>query len=341
MAGKDGTFTLENRQGARMAVGVQGAAILELWMPDRDGHLEDVVLGLASPEAYATENHAYLACPVGRTAGRTFPVEIELDGRIFSLTANEGPKHLHGGYGGLHTRTWAGTPGEAGDGPFIELRTRLADGEDGYPGNLDVTLMYTLTHEGVLRVECRAETDAPTLFNPAHHAYFNPGGHASGPISRQHLRIFSDAYVTFDDGLVPLAATAPVEGTPYDFRSAHPIGDTIRPGQQGIDCAFVLKEVDSETMVPAAEIYDPVSGRRLHVSTNQNTVQVFTADNLHAGIRAKDGAAYGPQHALCVETQNFANGIHLPGRPASVLRPGEPFYHRTDYAFSAQKAEPA
>lgn len=333
---EDGSFTLEARDGARMQVAPFGAIVTKLLVPDRQGRLADVVLGLASPRDYETTNETFFGCPVGRTAGRTYPTRVEIDGAAYKLTANEGLNNLHGGFAGLQLRRWTGSFSDGPDGASVSLHTRMEDGEDGYPGTLDVYLVYTLTPDNVFRVEYRAETDRPTLFNPTHHGYFNLGGHASGHVGGHHLRLFAEAYVPTDEKMVPLGKSAPVEGTPYDFRTMHPLSDNIAPGEQGIDVAFVLKKETSEAMVPAAELWHPETGRVLRVFTNQNSMQVFTADNLHPGIAAKDGAKYGAQHAVCLETQNFANGIHLPDRPSSILRPGDVIHHRTDYAFSVR-----
>lgn len=330
-------YTLTHPDGRSVAVLNWGAVVTSLRVPDGDGHLRDVVLGLASCEEYVSNNPFYLGTAVGRTAGRIFPARLTIGPRDFLLTQNEGDKHLHGGICGLHNMLWhSAIPDPAR--PAVRLETELPDGLEGYPGNVRVSFLCEWTEAGALHMEYRATTDLPTLFNPTRHDYFNLGGHQSGEIGSHVVRLSQSRYLPVDELFVENLPPRGVEGTVIDFRKPKPLGsplEMMEPRLRGINYGFLNEGLSADE--PAAEIFHPESGIRLRFFTNQRCLQFYTGNFLDDTIPAKEGARYDRHHGFCLEAQNFANGINTPEWAGDcLLRPGEESIHSSTYHFDIQ-----
>lgn len=342
--GRDASlYILRNRNGLEARVTDFGANLVEMWVPDRDGTMADVVLGFDSLAGYL-DNGPNFGSTVGRVANRIAFGRFDLDGRTYQLATNNGPHHLHGGLRGFNKVLWQATPAEGEDGPSLTLRYTSPDGEEGYPGTLSTTVVYTLMHDDELRVEMSATTDAPTLVNLAHHSYWNLAGHDSGNVREHTLQIHAARYTPGDEGLIPTGAIEPVAGTPFDFTSLRRLGDSLdalaswrdrEPG--GFDENLVVDGEPGE-LRPVATLRDPASGRSLELLANQPGVQLYTA-NFLAGTPGKGGAVYERHQAVCLETQVFPDAVHHlgePGWPSPVLRPGERYYHLMVHRFRAR-----
>jgi aldose 1-epimerase len=330
-------YTLKNSRGFVMKVATYGATITELHVPDRSGALADVVLGFDRLEDYVA-NSPYFGATVGRVANRIRNAKFELAGKAYALTANNAPHHLHGGAKGFDKAVWSATTAETPAGPQIRLTHVSKDGEEGYPGTVTASTVYTLTNEGELRVEMEATTDAPTLVNLAHHTYWNLGGHASGSILEHELTLFADRY-TPGDPMVPTGALKAVEKTPFDFRSPKPIGKTLlavgaKPA--GFDHNFVVNG-DPNAMRPAARLREPKSGRVMTIEANQPGIQFYSGNFLDGTKPGKAGVAYGQHAGLCLETQKFPNAVNVPAwKPQVVLEPGQTYRHVMVHRFGTE-----
>ncbi|RPK85349.1 MULTISPECIES: aldose epimerase family protein [Streptomyces] len=310
-------WTLE-RDGVRVRVLTYGAIVQSVEAPGRDGSRDPVALGLPEVAGYEEFPAPYFGAVVGRYANRIGGASFVLDGRTHRLTANEGGTHLHGGARGFDKRVWdaAAVP----DGVRLSLVSE--DGEEGYPGRLDFSVTYTLGPGGALRIDYRAVTDAPTVLNPTSHLYWNLAGADSGSALGQQLRIAAGHITPVDAASVPTGAFAPVAGTRFDFRGTRAVG-------AGYDHNFVLDEGAGAAEGVAAELYDAWSGRVLTVTTTEPGLQLYTADHF-------DGRPFGPCAGIALETQHFPDSPNRPEFPSTVLRPGEEFVSRTEYAFSVR-----
>lgn len=314
-----------------------GAVLRGLWVPDAAGRAADVVLGYDTMEAYERDRF-YLGAAVGRVAGRTGGAAFTLDGRRYALPANDGANHLHGGPRGLHTAVWRAEPFEEGDTVGLVLSHTSPDGDDGYPGTLDVSLTYALSPDGVLALEFRAETDRATPVSLTHHAYFNLGGDASDDVLGHALTLHASAFTPVDASLLPTGEIAPVAWTPLDFRTPRPIGARIGAdhGQMrigaGYDHFFVL-DGEAGTLRPAAHLHDPASGRSMEMWTTEPGLQLYSGNFLDGSIPGKGGRRHGRRAGVCLETQRFPNAVNRPEFPTSVLRPGETRVSRTELRF--------
>ncbi|EEF24768.1 aldose-1-epimerase, putative [Ricinus communis] len=311
-----------------------GGTLLSLRVPDRDGRLADVVLGFDSLAPYLGE-HPYLGGIIGRYANRIAGGSFSLDGRIYQLTQNEGPNHLHGGTLGFHRQLWRALPQKTRNADQLVLHYLSRDGEEGYPGDLHVEVIYTLTARNELRVDYHAQVDRPTIINLTHHAYFNLGG---GDTILDHvLTLTADRYLPVDGLLIPTGELAPVADTPMDFRTPTPIGSRIHEqdaqllrASGGYDHCWAL---NSDTGILAAELYDSFSGRKLHVYTTQPGVQFYSGNFFDGSVVGKEGHAYGKYAGLCLEPQHFPDSPNQPDFPSTVLGPHDFYQHSTIYAF--------
>ncbi|MYQ79215.1 MULTISPECIES: aldose epimerase family protein [unclassified Streptomyces] len=312
----DGTavhrWTLE-RGGTRVRVLTYGGIVQSAEVPDRDGVRDGIALGLPDLASYQEYAGPHFGALVGRYANRIGGASFELDGRTHHLTRNEGRNHLHGGAYGFGKRVWDARAVPDG----VELSLVSADGEEGFPGRVELTAAYTLDEDGALRIAYRAVTDAPTVLNLTNHTYWNLAGADSGSALGQRLRIAAGAVTPVDAESLPTGEFLPVEGTRFDFREPRPVSKEY-------DHNFVLDGTD-----PAAELYDEGSGRVLTVTTTEPGLQLYTADHF-------DGRPFGPYAGIALETQHFPDSPNRPEFPSTVLRPGEEFTSTTVYGFSVR-----
>jgi len=328
-------YVLTNDRGMRVQVITYGGIITALHIPDRHGGLGDVVLGYDTFDGYLAKN-PYFGCITGRFANRIAGGRFTLDGTTYQLAINHEPNHLHGGQVGFDKRVWQAAV-EEGDGAVsLALAYLSKDGEENYPGNLLVTVTYTLMSENTLRISYRASTDQPTILNLTNHTYFNLAG--SGTILDHEIMINADHFTPIDEAMIPTGELRPVAGTPFDFRQPRRIGAHIdEPDEQlqragGYDHNFVLNGTPGELRL-AARLYDPSSGRVLEVSTTEPGMQLYTGNFLDGTIVGKGGVTYARRAGLCLETQHFPDSPNHPHFPSTVLRPGEEFHSVTVFAF--------
>jgi aldose 1-epimerase len=336
-------YTLTNAAGMTACVTNYGAILQSVSLPDREGRLIDVALGFDTFDGYLGV-HPYFGAIVGRCANRIAGGRFVLDGKAYTLEKNNGPNHLHGGLRGFDKHLWEVTRAGQGLGDvFVKMIYTSRDGEEGYPGNLEVAVTYTLTHDNKVRIEIQGGTDAPTIVNLTNHAYWNLAGHASGSILDHVATLYADYYTPTDAARIPTGEIAPVAGTPFDFTVGKPVGRDLAalprlseddPG--GYDHNFLIRDADG-TIKPVAEVHAPRSGLTMSVHTNQPGVQFYTGNFLKGAFPGKGGAVYGKHAGLCLETQKYPDAINKQGNPqwpSVILRPGEPYYHEVQYAFS-------
>jgi aldose 1-epimerase len=329
-------YTLRNRHGSWLRVIEYGAILTELHVPDRAGQLGDIVLGFDRLEDYVQRN-PFFGATVGRVANRIANARFELEGKAVALAANSGPRHLHGGKKGWDKVLWRAEPLSVAKGAALKLSYVSPDGEEGYPGTVTATTVYTLTDENELRIEMSATTDRTTLINMAHHSYFNLAGHASGTVKEQRLQLFASRY-TPAVGQVPTGAVATTGGTPLDFTQPKAIGQdlaAVGAAPAGFDHNWL---VDGEPgqLRPVARLLDPASGRVLTLSADQPGLQLYTGNHLD-GTPGKGGAVYARHAGVCLETQKVPNSINVPAwREDVILHPGQQYQHQMRLRFSVQ-----
>jgi len=318
------SYTLENRSGAKVKILTLGGIIAELWVPDRNGKLEDIVCGFDSVEGYLTGG-GYQGALIGRYGNRIADGKFTLNGKTYVLNKNEnGISHLHGGKEGFDKKIWDAETKSGKGYDSLVLKYLSPDGEEGYPGNLQVTVTYTFTDDCALSIVYEADTDADTPVNLTNHAYFNLSGYGAGDVLPQRLFIDADRYDPVDEKLIPVGEPAPVAGTEFDFT-------TPRPIKQGYDHNFVLRPAAG--MRKAAQLWDDNSGRTLEVFTDMPSIQLYTACMMDGQVPFKGGVPQRPLHALCLETQYAPNTPNRPNMPQCTLRPGEHMRHETVFKF--------
>lgn len=328
-------FTLTGTGGAEVRVAAYGATVLSIRVPDRDGRLDDVVLGYDTLDDYLRDR-CYLGCVVGRYGNRIRGGRFTLDGREVALETNDGPNHLHGGRDGFHRRLW--TVGPVADGA-VRFGLVSADGDSGYPGRLDVSVTYTLTPRNELVVDYGATTDRATVVNLTQHTYFNLAG--AGTVLDHQLAIDADRYAPIDETLIPTGALDAVEGTPFDFTRPRAIGERIDSGHpqlrigHGYDHNLVRT---GKGLGRVARLFEPRSGRVMDVLTTEPGVQFYSGNLLGGDPRGKGGRTYAPHDALCLETQHFPDSPNRPEFPSTVVRPGDAYRSRTVFAFSTDRS---
>jgi len=331
-------FTLTNSNGLQVQAIPYGAIITSIRVPDRNGKLDDVVLGYDTLAPYV-RNPSYFGAIVGRYANRIARGRFTLDGKEYALVTNNGPNHLHGGTKGFDKQVWDAKTGDASRGATVTFTYRSVDGEEGYPGTVNATVSYILTDKNELIVEYRATTDKATPFNLSQHSYFNLTG-ASRDVLDHEMTIFADRYTPTDTTLIPTGEQEPVGGTPFDFRKATTIGARINDSYpqlrqaSGYDHNYIINRTGTG-LVPAARVVEPVSGRVMEVSTTEPGMQLYTANTLNAA--GKSGKTYSKYFAFCLETQHYPDSPNKPGFPSTILRPGTEFSSRTVYTFSVAR----
>ncbi len=327
-----GLYTLDNGR-IRLKFTDYGATVTELHVPGKDGTTADIVLGFDDLEGYRSRS-PYFGCTVGRVGNRIANGRFSVDGTAYEVAQNNGPHHLHGGVKGFDKVVWNSEARETSAGQEVHCWYRSKDGEEGYPGNLEVEVTYLLTNDDELWVVLRATTDRATPVNLVHHSYWNLAGHDSGGVLGQTLRLAAERYTPGDATLIPTGAIDPVSGTPFDFRRSKAIGTDIGqlpahgadPG--GYDVNFVI-DGEPGTLRRAARAVDPASGRVLEILSDQAGIQ-FYSGNFLDGIDGKGDAVYGKHDGFCLETQAFPDAIHQVGTrgwPNVILRPGETYQH--------------
>lgn len=314
-----------------------GAIITELHVPDAKGKTTDVVLGFDHLEGYLA-GHPYFGAAVGRVANRVAKGKFTLDGKEYSLAVNNGANSLHGGLKGFDKVVWKAEEVANPAGPSLKLTYVSKDGEEGYPGNLTVTVTYTVTEDDALRIDYTATTDKATPINLTNHSYFNLGGPASGNILGHELFLTADKYTPADATLIPTGEIKPVQGTPFDFTSSTPIGarfSQLKDDPIGYDLNYVLPAGGKEPTL-AARVHDPESGRILEMLTTEPGVQFYTGNFLDGTLKGKGGVVYKKHQAFCLEAQHFPDSINQPNFPSTVLKPGETYTQTTVYRFLAR-----
>ncbi|WP_219118629.1 aldose epimerase family protein [Janthinobacterium sp. UMAB-56] len=329
-------FTLTNRQGMQVKVLDFGAIISEIHVPDRNGVFADVVLGFEGIEPYLA-NGAFLGAVIGRFGNRIAAGRFHLDGKNYQLAVNNAPNHLHGGNQGFHQVMWQAQPFTRDDAVGLTFTRSSPHGEDGYPGKLDVTLVYELDNDNALSLRYHAVTDQATPVNLTNHSYFNLAG--QGTILGHELTINADRYLPVDAGSIPTGELADVSGTPFDLRQNTVIGDSIAlPHEQirigrGYDHNFVLNLTAGHGLNLAASVRDTQSGRVMQVYTQEPGIQFYSGNFLDGSQHGKHGPiAY--RGALCLETQHFPDSPNQSHFPSTILRPGEVYQTQTVYRFS-------
>ena len=330
-------FTLQNSVGMEVKCITFGGILTSIKVPDRKGRLANVALSFESLANYVAE-HPYFGAITGRYANRIAGGAFSLDGKDYRLFKNDGGNSLHGGEIGFDKRVWSA---RAQDGA-VELAYRSSDGEEGYPGNLDVRVRYSLDESNALRIDYTAKTDAPTVLNLTNHSYFNLSGEGEGAIYDHILMLNADHYTPTDAGQIPTGEIAPVAGTPFDFRHAKTIGSGQRSAHRqivmskGYDHNFVLNRdgLSDGELGLAARVYEPLSGRVMEVWTTELGVQFYAGNFLDATFVGTSGRLYRQSDGFALETQHFPDSPNQPGFPSTVLRPGERFESTTIYRFS-------
>ena len=332
--GKDvDLYTLTNANGLKTEIMTYGGIVRILEVPDRDGNLGDIVLGYDSLDEYI-ENNPYFGALVGRCGNRIAKGKFTLNGVEYTLATNNGPNHLHGGVKGFDKVVWDAEPMEDGTSVGLKLTYRSYDGEEGYPGNLKCTVIYTLTNDNELKVSYEAETDKATVVNLTHHSYFNLGGHGSGDILGHELMLTADNFTPVDEGLIPTGEIKPVKGTLMDFTRPMPIGARIDQVKGGYDHNFVLNN-SGGSLALAASVYEPNTGRVMEIFTTEPAIQFYSGNFLDGSNKGK-GAVYNKHNGFCLETQHFPDAPNKPGFPSIVLKPGDKYTHLTVHKFSAK-----
>ena len=337
-------FTIQGRGGLKMCVTDWGGRVVRLYTPDRNGELKDVTVGFDDPSGYENTDR-YWAALIGRVGNRIGGGKFKLDGKEYTLALNNFPAgigcHLHGGERGWDSYVWDAKPFEEGDCAGIVFSRTSPDGEEGYPGTVDVSVKYTVTPDNVWRVEYTATTDKATPVNMTQHVYFNFKGEAGGTICDHTLQIESDVFTPYGPDQIPTGELRAVEGTPFDFREPKAIGaridaddDQIRFGK-GYDHNWVLRNA-SGALARAATLREPASGRKLEVWTTEPAVQVYTANWCQNGWKAKGGDVLCERCAIALETQHFPDATNKPGFPSIILRPGDTYRTTTEFRFSAE-----
>jgi aldose 1-epimerase len=334
-------YTLRNASGMEVTIANYGGVITTVKVPDNKKNFGDVVLGFDSVDGYASkENTSYFGALIGRYGNRLAHGKFTLDGHTYQVPTNDGPNSLHGGAVGFNRRIWQAKDASTASAQALELRYLSPDGEQGFPGNLNVTVRYTLDNQNGLRLDYSATTDKDTVLNLTNHSYFNLAGPGSGTILNHTLMLAADQFTPVDATLIPTGKLQDVAGTPFDFRKPTRIGEHINDSNEqlklgkGYDHNFVLNTGGDLTKV-AARVEEPTTGRVLEVFTDQPGVQFYTGNFLNGQTKGI-GGAYQFRSALCLETQHFPDSPNHPNFPSTVLKPGQQFHSTTIYHFSTK-----
>jgi len=345
----DGTpveiYTLRNSKGMQARIMTYGGIVQSLKVPDKNGKFDDVVLGFDNLDGYVRDSYVK-ACPyfgalIGRYGNRIGGAKFTLEGQTYTLAANNGPNSLHGGLKGFDKVVWQAKSLLAADGPALELTYLSKDGEEGFPGNLNVTATYTLTDDNALKLTFSATTDKPTVVNLTHHSYFNLAGQGNGNILGHEVYIDSDKTTPVDKGLITTGEFAPVDGTPFDFRKPTTIGarindpDTVLQYGPGYDHNWVINKPMGQLGM-MARVVEPVSGRVMEVWSDEPGLQFYAGNFLDGTLTGKDGKVYQRRTGFCMEPQHFPDSPNKPNWPSVELKPGQTYHNVIEYKFTAE-----
>jgi aldose 1-epimerase len=334
-------YTLTNSHGLEARVMNFGGIVLSLRVPDRNGKLDDIVLGFDSLEPYFT-NNPHFGSIIGRYANRIANGKFTLDGVEYTLPKNDGPNTLHGGVKGFDKHLWQAEALEYTKDAALVLRYTSPDGEEGFPGNLKTKVTYTLTDSDELAIDYEATTDKATPVNLTSHGYFNLAGQGTGDVFAHELLINGDRFIPVDKNLIPTGELRPVKGTPLDFTESFSIGSRINSKDEqlilarGYDQTFVINRKGPELEL-AARVHEPTTGRILEIYTTEPGVQFYSSNFLDGTLTGKQARVYKQHYALCLETQHYPDSPNHPTFPTTILRPGQTYHSRTVYRFSADK----
>jgi aldose 1-epimerase len=342
----DGTpiekYTLKNSQGVEAVVITYGGVLQSLLVPDKNGKLEDIVLGFDEVDGYIENGNVYFGATIGRFGNRIADGRFELDGTTYQIPQNDGSNALHGGPEGFDKRVWKAKPADEDGWVGVELSYVSPDGEMGFPGTLTTHVTYSLNEDNELRIQYRATTDKPTVLNPTNHSYFNLAGAGSPSVLDQVATLYASHYTPVTEKLIPTGELAEVKGTPMDFLQPTRFGAHIKDDHQqlkfaepkagGFDFNWVL-DTDGGLSKLAAEVLDPASGRRLLMYTAEPGVQLYTGNFLDGSINGKGGKAYPHWSAFTLETQHYPDSPNQPNFPSTRLDPGKTYTQTTIYKF--------
>lgn len=324
-------FTLRNINGVTVNIINYGGIVTSVLVPDRYGEFDDIVLGFERLADYLGD-HPHFGALVGRYANRISNARFELDGEVFQLAANNGNNHLHGGLRGIDKVLWDYEIIDIDKLPALKLSCFSPHGEEGYPGNLNIIVTYSLNDLNEFKIEYEAKTDKSTPVNLSHHGYFNLTGGKKSVLGHE-LMINASFYTGIDDEFIPTGEILKVDGSALDFRKRKPVGRDIHEIQSGYDHNYVLKTSNNGLLKNAALIYEPDSGRFMEVLTTHPGIQLYTGNFLDGTITGKGGVVYHKHHGLCLETQHFPDSPNKPSFPDTILRPGRSYSHTTIFRF--------
>ncbi len=332
-----GLYVLENNNGVKIAITNYGGRIVSIIVPDKEGNFDDINLGYNTIDDYKKFPEQYFGALIGRYGNRIAKGKFSIDGNEYSLPTNDGVNHLHGGAFGYHKAVWNV---EGNSATELKLQYLSPDMDEGYPGNLDINVTYSLNDENELRIEYSATTDKKTVVNLTNHAYFNLAGEGSGKTINDHiLMVNADYYTPVDQTLIPTGELAPVEGTPFDFRNPKPVSQDIESEHQqlkygrGYDHNFVLNKPNEDEMTLAAKITEPESGRVMEVYTTEPGIQFYGGNFMAGGDSGKSGKSYDYRTGFCLETQHFPDSPNQENFPTVVVSPEETYSSTTIYKF--------
>lgn len=334
-------FTLKNENGLEATITNFGGKVVSLLVPDREGKLADIVLGYETIDEYLNGNK-YFGALIGRYGNRIANGKFTLEGVEYTLEQNNNGNALHGGVSGFNDKVWDAQPIETEDGPALVLTYLSKDGEEGFPGNLECKVVYTLTNDNGLKIDYTAKTDKPTVVNLTHHSFFNLAGAGVGDILGHELYINADFYTPVREGLIPTGEILSVKGTPMDFTTPHTIGERIDSDFEqlklggGYDHNWVLNKESEGEMSLAARVVEPNSGRVMEVYTTEPGIQFYAGNFLSGKDVGKGGVAYHYRTAFCLETQHYPDSPNHAHFPSTVLEPGQLYQHHTIYNFLTQ-----
>jgi len=327
-------FTLTNSKGNQVQISNYGGTVTHWTVPDKAGNKNSIVVGFDSLSGYLA-HPPYFGALVGRYGNRIGNAQFTIDGKTYKLAANNGKNSLHGGLKGFDKQVWDAST-ESDSVPALTLKYLSKDGEEGFPGNLNVTVQYSLSDEDELKIEYSAETDKATPINLTNHSYFNLTGDVSNTILDESLQIKADNYTPVDTSLITTGKIEPVKGTPFDFTAPTKIGARINQVKGGYDHNFVLNSKDGSLQL-AAVLTDSISGRQLEVFTTEPGLQFYTGNFLDGQFKNHDGKPVNLHDALCMETQHFPDSPNKPGFPSAILKPGAKYHTVTVYKLSVGK----